>query len=284
MGFFQCEEYLNLFAKNFCEEKNIMRVEGGAFESVEDEVIFLGMKRVLHGQELSDYGDIVTEEYEDSWKEIVKKLKIDGYRKLRLDYIREDSKSLVILKELGEVIEQEVALSLDLPESWEEYLVSLKGKYRKELKRKLNRLEEVEYEVKKVGKISSSDLGEFVKLHKRSATNKDEFMSEKMEEFFAGLVETNFGNWKVVIDFLEIKGKRVAANLSFENEDEIWLYNSGFDPEYRYYSVGLCLCALTIKRSIEEGKVRYDFLRGGERYKHELGARVKKLYRANIVL
>ena len=40
----------------------------------------------------------------------------------------------------------------------------------------------------------------------------------------------------------------------------------------REYSAGLLLKALTIRHAIDEGLAYYDFLRGDEAYKYDLGA------------
>ena len=64
--------------------------------------------------------------------------------------------------------------------------------------------------------------------------------------------------------------------------NEWWLYNSGYDPSYSFYSVGLLLKAQSIHWAIEQGKKKYDFLRGNERYKYDLGAKNLRLYRIEI--
>ena len=70
--------------------------------------------------------------------------------------------------------------------------------------------------------------------------------------------------------------------MTFANQDELWLYNSGFDPEFSFYSTGVVLKALSIKKAVEDGKKKYDFLRGGERYKYELGAKDLQLFRIEM--
>jgi len=75
---------------------------------------------------------------------------------------------------------------------------------------------------------------------------------------------------------------RAAAVLCFESEQELLLYNSGYDPAFAPLSVGFVSKALTLKRAIEEGKQRFDFLRGAEPYKYDLGAQDLKVYRLVI--
>jgi CelD/BcsL family acetyltransferase involved in cellulose biosynthesis len=79
--------------------------------------------------------------------------------------------------------------------------------------------------------------------------------------------------------FLWIDGRRASGTLSFADGDRWLLYNSGYDPEYRQQSVGLLLKAWSIRYAIENGFREYDFLRGDEAYKYDLGGRDRKLFR-----
>ena len=258
MNLFQTQEYLEIFKKNFCQEKDIIE---GIWEIYEDKLILLGMKPVLGKEEVTDYA-----------KTDIGKLP-SGYKKIQLDYVREDSEThSAFAKGYGET-KQEVAPYIDLPKTWEEYLSRLKRKYRKELKRKIKRLETVGYQV-----TQEDNLAEFVRLNRLSDPAKKKFMSEPMERFFKDVYRAKIPGWQTSLSFLKIEDKYAAGIMSFESDDEWWLYNSGYDPAFSYYSVGLLLKALSIKQAIEAGKKKYDFLRGKERYKYELGAKNLQLY------
>lgn len=262
---FQTKEYLEVFTKHFCEEKDIVE---GIWEKVEDKLILLGMKPVLGKEEVTDYA-------KTDIKDLPK-----GDKKIQLDYVREDSESFTSLRGVSSQVErQEVAPYIDLPKTWEEYLGGLERKDRKELKRKLRRLEEVEHEF-----TTNDNLEEFVRLHRLSDPAKNKFMSEPMAEFFKDVYEAKIPGWQGRLDFLKIEGKFAAGIISFVSQDEWWLYNSGYDLAFSYYSVGLLLKALSVKEAIEQGKKKYDFLRGSERYKYELGGKDLQLYRIEIKL
>ena len=62
------------------------------------------------------------------------------------------------------------------------------------------------------------------------------------------------------------------------------LYNSGFDPRLARFSPGLLLKAYLIKKAIEEKYQIFDFLRGDERYKFNLGAEKRDLFKASQIL
>lgn len=260
---FQTKEYLEVFKKHFCEEKDIIE---GIWEIYQDKLILLGMKPVLGGEEVTDYAQTDIKDLPQ------------GYKKIRLDYVREDSETFVNLQgDSLKVDKQEVAPYINLPKTWEEYLAGLKRKYRKELKRKIKRLETVGYQV-----IQEDNLAEFVRLHRLSDLAKKKFMSESMAGFFQDVYRAKIPGWQASLSFLKIEDKYAAGIMSFESQDEYWLYNSGFDPEYSFYSAGVVLKALSIKKAIEDGKKKYDFLRGSERYKYELGAKDLQLYQVNL--
>ena len=54
--------------------------------------------------------------------------------------------------------------------------------------------------------------------------------------------------------------------------------NSGFNPSYYSDSVGLINKAYCIRQAIDDGRQTFDFLRGAERYKYDLGAENRSLF------
>lgn len=288
--------YLDNFIKHFSSRENIFllgfysdenNIGYGAFEKIDNKIDFLGMKPVLNGQEVTDYGDIVLDpSYRDNhkevWDEIVKWLSQNGIQSLQLDYIREDSQTYELFK--NHVNEQIIAPYILLPKTWDEYLESLDRVDRKELKRKLRRLETVLYTYRSIDTSIQSDFEEFIRLHKLSSGEKDEFMSDEMKQFFWDLITVEKKEWKITLSFLQIGGKNTASLMSFENSESILGYNSGHDPSFNYYSVGLLLHAYKIKEAIEKGMKIYDFMRGTERYKYDLGGKDMRLYKMEIGL
>lgn len=119
---------------------------------------------------------------------------------------------------------------------------------------------------------------EFVRLHRLSDASKNQFMTQQMKVFFKELLSLPIPGWQQKLAFLSIKDKPVASVFYFENERAVLLYNSGYDPEQKYYSAGLLLTAYLIRKSIENHKEKFDFLRGSERYKYDLGGKDERLY------
>jgi hypothetical protein len=260
MNLFQTQEYLDIFAKHFSKAEDIV---DDIWEKYNGKLVLLGMKPVLGQEEVTDFG------HTD-----INKLP-QGYHQVQLDYIRQDSETYKRFQD--KAVKQEVSPYLDLPGSWDEYLTGLERKNRKELKRKFKRLEEVKHEF-----VSGGSFNEFIRLHRLSDPNKNKFMSESMEAFFSDIFKTKFPGWQTDLDFLNVEAKPAAAIISFVGTDEVWLYNSGYDPQFSHYSVGLLVKAYKIKTAIEAGKKKFDFLRGSERYKYDLGAKDLNLYRIEI--
>jgi CelD/BcsL family acetyltransferase involved in cellulose biosynthesis len=67
--------------------------------------------------------------------------------------------------------------------------------------------------------------------------------------------------------------------FAFESADTTFLYNSGYDPEYAHFAVGLLSKAYAIRESIGRGKQTFDFLRGDEEYKRHLGGQPREVRR-----
>ena len=83
---------------------------------------------------------------------------------------------------------------------------------------------------------------------------------------------------------LEVKGAIIAASLCFDYRDTVFLYNSCYDPAYARLSPGAVCNVFSIKKSIEQGRKKYDFLKGTEPYKRHLGGHGVQLSKARITI
>jgi len=299
---FQSTWYLKTFAKHFSQMDKVILlgifkgdkfVGYGAFEEERDKIVFLGMKPVLTQEEVTDFGDIFLKDSSggialEAWEEILRWSDDNNKSLLQLDYVREDSETYKIFKEnkingtYAVITPQEVSPYLKLPGSWDKYLENLERKERKELKRKMRRLDTVRSYHVCSDETLAQDFEEFIRLHRLSDPQKKKFMSGRMKSFFWDLFMVKKNFWDVNLCFLEIDGSYIASIMSFDSEDQTLAYNSGYDPAYDFYSGGLLLHAFKIRESIEKKKSVYDFLRGGQRYKYDLGSAAHQLYKIVI--
>lgn len=179
---------------------------------------------------------------------------------------------------------------IDLPPDFDAYLMTLPGKKRHELRRKIKRAREnlggidVELYSGKDEPSLSGAMEEFVRLHRVSNSGKLNFWKGHRREFFDALArEFGKSGWLKILFLLNRENsERVAALMIFDYAGDYLLYNSGFDPSYRKASPGLVLIAKAIELAIKEGKRRFDFLRGKERYKYELGSVDRPVFRVEF--
>lgn len=180
---------------------------------------------------------------------------------------------------------EDVCPRVSLPGSWEEYLAGLGKKDRHELRRKLRRLSDggqVEIESLSAPADVAAALDDFLRLHGAARADKAAFMTPRMAKFFRRIVTALAQEGLVEMIFLTLNRVRVAAVLCFRGEGELLLYNSGYDPAYAGLSVGLLSKALALQRAIDEGYRTFDFLRGAEPYKYDLGATNLDVYRCIV--
>jgi CelD/BcsL family acetyltransferase involved in cellulose biosynthesis len=90
--------------------------------------------------------------------------------------------------------------------------------------------------------------------------------------FFRRMFELFGAHGPLRLAFLTVGGKRIAAGISFETDDAILYYNAGVDPDARELSPGVVMIEQYVRRALERGLRRMDFLRGDEPYKYEWGA------------
>ena len=216
----------------------------------------------------------------------------EPWDELRLWAMREDSAAAAALPTVCAALglrfdneQEDVCPWVELPAGWDAYLASLEKKHRHELKRKLRKLPqagEVELEVLESPTAIEAAMDSFLWMLRESRSDKAAFMTEQMEGFFRRLIPALASEDLAEMVFLKLGGKRAAAVVCFRSGGETLLYNSGYDPTYSAFSVGLLSKVLALQRAIGQGVSRFDFLRGHERYKYELGSEDLAVYRVTI--
>ena len=104
-----------------------------------------------------------------------------------------------------------------------------------------------------------------------------------MEGFFRAVANAMAEQGLLRLNVLELEKSTVAATMCFDYRDTVYLYNSGYEPDYGGLSVGVISKALCIKDGIERKKKRFDFLKGGEAYKLHLGGSELPLYACSLI-
>ena len=268
------------------------RTAGARFLAVRDARSLVGLASLLVTNEsvsflgdpsICDYMDFVLApgREEDALAAVLDALLAEGHRDFNFWGLREGSPSLSLLPQLAarrgleaRLEDEAVCPQLDLPATWDEYLQLLTGKNRHELRRKQRRLEGA-VGLPRLAVLCSPQefeqgMDDFLRLMTLKS-DKAQFMTAEMDDFFrrvgVALAEEGFGGLYV----FEVEGRRVASLFCFEDSTETLIYNSGYDPQCAYLSVGLLSKAACLRHAIDDGRKHLDFLRGSEPYKYDLG-------------
>ena len=182
--------------------------------------------------------------------------------------------------------QEETSAVLLLPADWSGYLGRLRSKERHELKRKRRRIGREHPDARlrtATEETLEIDLKTFVEMHRGAHGHKGHFMSPDVAGFFerVGRAFSSLG-W-LRLDFLEVGDRAVASAFSFELDDRLYLYNSAYEPDAARLSPGLILVSFLLESAFERGLTAFDFLRGPERYKYQLGAEPVPLNHVRII-
>ena len=161
----------------------------------------------------------------------------------------------------------------------------LNKKQRHEVRRKLRRAHENIPLVRYRSIVAAKDwdiwLPRFFTLHRLSHPEKDSFMTSQMETFFTDMSRRFAAHGQMRIGFLLLEDEPMASMMQFDYAGKLHLYNSGYNPDYAHLSPGVVLLAHCIQDAIRDQRYEYDFLRGTERYKYDLGGRDRGVFRVD---
>jgi CelD/BcsL family acetyltransferase involved in cellulose biosynthesis len=152
------------------------------------------------------------------------------------------------------------------------------------MRRKMRRLDtaggNVQFRVITEADEACAQLDRLFHLMRISNHHKEEFLERPgMTAFFRDMtaVMANAGMLRLYV--LTFDAEAVAMVLNFDVGGRLYMYNSGYDPQYSHYAVGLMSKALLLQDAIEQNRTAVDFMRGDESYKYDLGGRDRKVHR-----
>lgn len=248
---------------------------------------------LLGSPDVCDYSDIVAgrEHQHEVCRAVLDYLQAREWDSLQLFSLPQDSTVLGCLVPLARerslrvnIEQEEVCPRLELPATIDGYFSLLGRKDRHELRRKMRRLaaEQPEYSTVTDGDGVDDHMRQFCQIFQESQERKSAFLTARMSDFFLGAARAMAGIGALRLMFMKIGGRTASAVLGFDYEDTFYLYNSGYDKSYSHLSVGLLLKARSIEESIRAGKRVYDFLRGNEAYKYDLGGMDRPVFRGAV--
>jgi len=175
---------------------------------------------------------------------------------------------------------------ISLPGNFEQYLAGIDKKQRHEIRRKLRNVEqdlaEGELYFTETPEKLEADVDAFLDMMAQDP-HKREFLTDTMRQHLHNTARFAFEKDWLQLAFFTLDGNKAAANMSFNYNHRIWLYNSGWDWEYREYSPGWILIAYLIRWASENGVQEIDFMRGDEPYKYKFGGVDRHVFRVSLI-
>ena len=201
-------------------------------------------------------------------------------KRLELANIQNDSATIALLEGLCQGRQRDYGMKvlqpapgIHLPANWDQYLQSLSKKQRHEVRRKERNLEhdhQAELVFSENPASITDDMNHFIELM-RNEKEKAEFLTPLTEQFLLDLAVAAQKAGCLNLASLKLDGKKAATYLNFIDDNKLWVYNAGWDPEYSKASPGWVLLVKLIQWAIENGLDEVDLMRGGEEYKYRLG-------------
>jgi CelD/BcsL family acetyltransferase involved in cellulose biosynthesis len=180
---------------------------------------------------------------------------------------------------------QEVCPVVKLPRRFEDYFSLLDKKNRHELRRKLRRATGlVDWYIVGPQHDLNAEMGQFMELMAASSGEKAKFLEDPQNRAFFELIVPKLASrgW-LQLSFLTVRGEAAAAYLNFEYNNRVLVYNSGLKPDtHGHLSPGIILLARLIEHAIVHGCEEFDFLRGDEAYKYDMGGQDTSVYQIEL--
>jgi len=218
--------------------------------------------------------------------------KIPNWECLDFHNILEDSPTLSVLKQEADQrrwTHQQILLQpapyIPLPTDYDTYLASLDKKQRHEIRRKLRNLAQSpqvdELKIVDDPQALPAETQAFIDLMAQDP-NKRDFLTAPMQQHLQNTAQVTFNAGWLQLAFLTLNGQKAAANMAFNYKNRLWLYNSGWEWEFRDFSPGWVLLAKLIQWAIDNNIEEFDFMRGDEAYKYKFGAVDRHVFRVTL--
>jgi CelD/BcsL family acetyltransferase involved in cellulose biosynthesis len=211
---------------------------------------------------------------------------------VQLQNIRGNSPLREILKNLspkfGFEYEERVAMMapyIPLPKTWDEYLASLDGHERKEIKRKI-RNAQTKGQMRWLTLTKWEEMSEAFERALSGMRQAESLKADFTEEILLGYLRRLCPKLSAQGDFyvqeLWVDGKASAWLLCLRSAQGPMIYNTSYDFAQKQWSPGIVSFSMAIQDAIAAGNPIFNLLRGGEEYKKRLGAKDMELFRVTL--
>jgi len=276
---FQTPEWQETWAKHYLGAKKLRAIEireGEDLVGLYPLVRTRGPWRALRpaGIGPSDYlHPLVADEVTKSVVPLIREALLDQKDAdlVDLHQLRSDKPLADCTPEGGVTIPQATCLTLDLPGTYDGYL----GMLGKSLRYDVRKLDKTLFTTGKahIQYATAEDVSQGMDVlfdqHKRRWRKRWQpgAFTAKGQRFHHEWASLAIKKGWLRLGVLHYKSKPIGAIYAMALGNTTYFYQAGMDPEFSSVSPGTLLVANTIRQSIEEGRLRFDFMRGDEGYK-----------------
>ncbi|MHC4404351.1 MAG: GNAT family N-acetyltransferase [Planctomycetota bacterium] len=178
---------------------------------------------------------------------------------------------------------------IELPDCWETYLSRLSRPCRRKVRQATQRILTTDRAVlHSVGRLDEiPDAWDvLVDLHQRRWRAVGEpgcFASGRFAAFHRDVLPDLLRNGQLLLDWLELDGRPVAAEYHLAGNDVMYAYQCGMSPDALKDSPGHLGTIIMLRKAVEQGFRAYDFLRGDEPYKRHWQAQPRSSLLLRVV-
>jgi CelD/BcsL family acetyltransferase involved in cellulose biosynthesis len=164
---------------------------------------------------------------------------------------------------------------LAIDSSWDSYQSSLSAKFRSNLRNRMSRLAKigpVSFEILTDRSAVEAGAGDAWRLE-ASGWKRDEGTAitsdPSVRRFYSSLIESGTGAGWLQLLFLKVGDRRVATSYGACFDDRLFLFKTGYDPEFATGAPFKILTSFAIQHACEHGLREVDFLGEAEPWKLE---------------
>lgn len=247
--------------------------------------------------EISDYLDVIApadklSPFIEALLEFLMGADSPAWEVIDLYNLLEDSETIPTLEAAAQKLSLDYSLEkvqpaprIKLAEDWEAYLMSIDGKQRREIRRKVRRAEgfyaPVDWYIVEDENKLDEEIEAFFDLMVYDK-EKEAFLTDVMRSQMRASVHTAFKDGWLQLAFLTVGEEKACAYLNFDYGNQIWVYNSGINFKFMELSPGWVLLAYLIQWAIDNGREYLDMMRGDEIYKYRFGGVDRFVMRVQI--
>ncbi len=247
------------------------------------------------GKTCTDYVDLVCRpEHQDSLDDVLADyLRNSAIAVIELEGTRQERLALKLKSLLQDDFRSdhrviEPTWVMDLPDSWDAFMKSVKSSMRRKLRKADKRLASGECELLSTADNLPLEEGfeTFRDLHQLRFVSKGEpgvFSDQNFESFLKEVLPCLAEKGQAEIVLMKYHEQTIGAHFYLIAESGYQYYQSGYSPDHMKLEPGHLMFTAMVKRAILRGDRTYDFLRGNEPYKAMWGAKPSDLKKLRLI-